>query len=50
MAGPFPLQDSYLLAEGKNFHVKRRSANDGFAEDGDEDIDDLVHAGKNIRW
>ena len=26
------------------------AANDDFAEDGDEDFDDLVHAGNGIRW
>jgi len=48
--GPFPFQDSYLLAEGKDFHVERRAAGEDFAEDGDEDFDDLVHARKGIRW
>ena len=44
--GPFPFQDTYLLAEGKDFCVKRSAAKDDFAEDGD---DDLVYAGKGIR-
>ena len=47
--GPFPFQDSHLLAEGKDFCVKRRAAKDDFAEDGDEDIDDFMHARKGIR-
>ena len=48
--GPFPFQDSYLLSQGKDFCVKRCAAKDDFAEDGDEHVDDLVHAGKGIRW
>ena len=47
--GPFPFQDSQLLAEGKDFCVTRGAAKDDFAEDGDEDSDDFVHAGKGIR-
>ena len=38
-----------MLAEGQDFYMKRCTANDDFTEDG-EDIDDLVHAGKGIRW
>ena len=49
MAGPFPLQDSYMLAEGKGFSVERRTAEEDFAEDGEEHFDDLMHAGKGIR-
>jgi hypothetical protein len=40
--GPFPFQDSYLLSEGKDFCVERRAAG--------KDFDDLIHAGKGIRW
>jgi hypothetical protein len=39
-----------MLAEGQDFYMKRRAANDDFADVGDEDIDDLVRAGKGIRW
>jgi hypothetical protein len=39
-----------MLAEGQDFYMKRCTANDDFTEDGDEDIDDLVRAGKDIRW
>ena len=38
------------MAEGKDFCVKRPAADEDFAEDGEEDFDDLVHAGKGIRW
>ena len=31
---PFPPQDGYLLAEGKEFCVERCSAGEEFAEDG----------------
>ena len=40
--GPFPFQDSYLLSQGKDFCVERRAVR--------EDFDDLMHAGKGIRW
>ena len=40
--GPFPFQDSYLLSQGKDFCVERRVVR--------EDFDDLMHAGKGIRW
>ena len=42
MAGAFPFQDSYLLSQGKDFCVERRAVR--------EDFDDLMHAGKGIRW
>ena len=35
-------QDSYLLSQGKDFCVERRAVR--------EDFDDLMHAGKGIRW
>ena len=40
--GPLPFQDSYLLSQGKDFCVERRAVR--------EDFDDLMHAGKGIRW
>ena len=48
--GPFPFQDSYLLSQGKDFCVECRAVREDFAEDGDEHVDDLVHAVKGIRW
>ena len=45
--GPFPLQDSSLLAEGKKFCVGRRTTNEEFAEDGGG-FDDLMPAGKGV--
>jgi len=39
---PFPFQNSYLLAKGKDFFVERHAAGG--------DLDDLMHAGKGIRW
>ena len=48
--GLFRFRDSYLLSQSKDFCVKRCAAKDDFAEDGDEHVDDLVHAGKGIRW
>ncbi len=32
---PFPFQDSYLLAKGKDFYMERRAADEDFAEDGE---------------
>ena len=40
--GPFPFQDSYLLSQGKDFCMERRAIR--------KDFDDLMHAGKGIRW
>ena len=48
--GPSPFQDSYLLAEGEDFCVERRAVEEDFAEHGEEHFDDLLHAGKGIRW
>ena len=47
--GPFPLQDSSLLAEGKKFCVGRRTTNEEFAEDGGGGVDDLMSVGKGVR-
>jgi hypothetical protein len=30
--------------------VERRATEEDFAEDGEEHFDDLLHAGKGIRW
>jgi hypothetical protein len=30
--------------------VERRAVEEDFAEHGEEDFDDLMHAGKGIRW
>ena len=47
--GPFPLQDSSLLAEGKKFCVGRRTTNEEFAEDGGGGSMILCLSGKGVR-
>jgi hypothetical protein len=44
-----PFQDSYLLAEGEDFCVERRAAEEGLSDDGEDDFDNLMHAGEGIR-
>ena len=42
-------QDSYLLAEGEDFCVERGAAEEDPPDDGEDDFDDLMHAGEGIR-
>lgn len=46
---PFPLQDSYLLAESDDFCLECRAVEEDIAEECEEKFDDLMHAGKGIR-
>ncbi len=46
---PFPLQDRHLLAESDVFQLLRRTAHGDFADEGDEDHDDRLHAADGSR-
>jgi len=45
-----PFQDSSLLAQGEHFWLERRWAEEGLPDDGEDDFDNLMHAGEGIRW